>query len=242
MTLFLASVRDPAEAEVALGAGADIVDLKDPGEGSLGAVAPEMIKACVAAVAGRAAVSATVGDLPMEVELIRNAVRATAACGVDYVKLGLFSGGDPQGCLEPLWAEAPNAGLVLVVFADALPEFDATSAAERIGARGVMLDTARKDAGSLSDHLPIDGIGCFVSAAKRKGLMVGLAGSLQVHHVAPLLALQPDFMGFRGALCRGGARRDAIDANACHRMRTLISAKGCQLEPQMQEPHAPALC
>ncbi len=37
MTLFLASVRDAAEAEIAIGAGADIVDLKDPGQqGALG--------------------------------------------------------------------------------------------------------------------------------------------------------------------------------------------------------------
>ena len=65
MTLFLASVRDPAEAELALAAGADIVDLKDPGQGALGAVAPGVIAACVAAIAGRAPVSATIGDLPM---------------------------------------------------------------------------------------------------------------------------------------------------------------------------------
>ena len=40
MTLFLASVRDVAEAEIALLAGADIVDLKDPAQGALGAVDP----------------------------------------------------------------------------------------------------------------------------------------------------------------------------------------------------------
>ena len=38
MTLFLASVRDVAEAETALLAGADIIDLKDPAQGALGAV------------------------------------------------------------------------------------------------------------------------------------------------------------------------------------------------------------
>ena len=40
MTLFLASVRDVAEAETALLAGADIIDLKDPAQGALGAVDP----------------------------------------------------------------------------------------------------------------------------------------------------------------------------------------------------------
>jgi (5-formylfuran-3-yl)methyl phosphate synthase len=40
MTLFLASVRDEAEAEIALLNRADIVDLKEPAHGALGAVAP----------------------------------------------------------------------------------------------------------------------------------------------------------------------------------------------------------
>ena len=35
MTLFLASVRDAAEAEMAIGAGVDIVDLKDQAEAPL---------------------------------------------------------------------------------------------------------------------------------------------------------------------------------------------------------------
>jgi dihydroneopterin aldolase len=36
MTLFLASVRDEAEAAIALLARADIIDLKEPGRGALG--------------------------------------------------------------------------------------------------------------------------------------------------------------------------------------------------------------
>jgi (5-formylfuran-3-yl)methyl phosphate synthase len=242
MTQFLASVRDTAEAAVALGAGADIIDLKDPGRGALGAVDPKTIRACVATIAGYAAVSATIGDLPMDAGLVRDAVRATAACGVDHVKLGVFAGGDPRGCLELLRAEAREVSLILVLFADALPDFDAMSAAADIGARGVMLDTAGKDAGSLLDHLPADAIGRFVGAAKRKSLMVGLAGSLRAGHVAPLLEFQPDLMGFRGALCRRSVRCEAIDAIACRRIRALIPTEASQPRPQMREPHAAALC
>src|SRR5262245_29278297 len=65
-TLFLASVRDAAEAELAIGAGADIVDLKDPEGGALGALPPATIEACVRAIGGRVPVSATIGDLPLE--------------------------------------------------------------------------------------------------------------------------------------------------------------------------------
>src|SRR5712691_8352699 len=47
MTKFLASVRDVSEAEIALAAGADIIDLKEPARGALGAVEPAIIAAAV---------------------------------------------------------------------------------------------------------------------------------------------------------------------------------------------------
>jgi len=66
MTLFLASVRDAGEAEMAMTAGADIIDLKDPHSGALGALNLKTIASCVRSIARRAPVSATVGDLPLE--------------------------------------------------------------------------------------------------------------------------------------------------------------------------------
>jgi dihydroneopterin aldolase len=222
MTLFLASVRDTGEAELALAAGADLIDLKDPSQGALGALAPDAVAACVKAVAGRAPMSATVGDLPMEPMRIRDAVRAMAETGVDYVKLGLFPGGDAQACLGVLEEEAPCVRLVLVAFADAMPAFDAAAAAASIGAHGVMLDTMRKGAGSLLDHADRDKLAAFVEAAKAKGVAVGLAGSLRARHVPDLLRLKPDLLGFRGALCRNGVRGRALDADACAGIRALI--------------------
>ena len=189
MTRFLASVRDAEEAQAVLAAGADIVDLKDPAKGALGAVELPVIKTCVAAVAGRVAVSATVGDLPMDEDRLHDAVHATAACGVDDVKLGIQRSGDPHACFARLRKSPPRAGLILVFFADAMPDFDPVAAAIDAGARGLMLDTAGKQAGSLLDHMAIGDIAGFVEDGRRKGLMVGVAGALRANHVAPLLAL-----------------------------------------------------
>ena len=119
MTLFLASVRDAAEAELALGAGADIIDLKDTTQGALGALAPGDIAACVGRIEGRALLSATVGDLPLTCAT-RAAVLATAALGVDYVKLGVFPAEHAARSLEALEIEAAEVRLILVLFADAL--------------------------------------------------------------------------------------------------------------------------
>jgi dihydroneopterin aldolase len=222
MTLFLASVRDAAEAEMAIGAGADIVDLKDPAKGALGALEPRIIAACVRQAARRAPLSATIGDLPLEGEAVCAAALATAALGVDYVKLGLFPEGDAERCLSLLQAEAKRVHLILVLFADAMPKLDAITLAARIGASGVMFDTLGKGAGALPDHLTHARLAVHVAAAKACGLTVGLAGSLRAKHIPGLLALEPDLLGFRGALCQGGDRTRPLDPLRLAAIRALI--------------------
>ena len=242
MTRFLASVRDVAEAETALAAGADIIDLKDPAKGALGALASDAIASCVAAIAGRAELSATVGDLPMEPATVLSAVRATAATGVDYVKLGLFPGGDARGCLRLLAEQARGLRLILVVFADASPGFDAIREAALIGASGVMLDTACKDGRSLLDHLSLDVLADFVAEARAEGLLVGLAGSLRAIDVPHLLPLEPDLLGFRGALCLGGARGGALDQEPVTSIRALIPAEPRGVPRSVLPELSPSLC
>jgi dihydroneopterin aldolase len=235
MTLFLASVRDRLEAQIALAVGADIIDLKEPARGALGAVDHATIRTVLRDIAGRAPVSATVGDLPMRPKTVRESVSQVAGLGVDYVKLGIEPDGDPQGCLEGLRGVAAGARLILVLFADRLPDFDAVATASRIGAAGVMLDTAGKGSGSLLDHLGLAALFRFVTAAKAHGLTVGLAGSLRQEHVPALLGLAPDILGFRGALCRGQAREGTLDPAACREVRALIRAPD-RLDPGPRAP------
>ena len=237
MTLFLASVRNAAEAEMAIGAGADIIDLKDPGQGALGALVPDSIAACVTHIAARAPVSATIGDLPLEEEVVRGAVLATAGLGVDYVKLGLFPGGDAERCLNSLTTRVAQIRLILVLFADAMPDFDAIELAARIGAHGVMFDTMGKDGRSLSDHMSFMALAEYIASAKAEGLVVGLAGSLKAKHVASLVALAPDLLGFRGALCQSGDRSQGLDSDRLAAIRALIPER-----PRiLRESHLPDL-
>lgn len=237
MTHFLASVRNAAEAECVLAAGADIVDLKEPDEGALGAVAPSVVRACLRTIGGRKPVSATVGDLPMNPAVVADAVAATAELGVDTVKLGILVGGDPWGCFEVLGSLGTPADLVLVFFGDMPTDIDPVEAARASGANGVMLDTAGKERGSLTDHMTLGEIGRFVDRAHHAGLQVGLAGSLRPHHVQPLLGLRPDVIGFRGALCEQSARGSNLDPNACAKIGRLVAAGGTATEARF-EAHA----
>jgi dihydroneopterin aldolase len=222
VSLFLASVRDAAEAELALRAGADIIDLKDPVHGALGALAPAVIADCVRHVAGRAPVSATLGARPLDGEGVRAAILDTASQGVDYVKLGVFPSVGAERSLKRLAGVTAKLRLVLVLFADAMPKFDAIALAARIGAHGVMFDTRGKGAGALPEHMSYMGLAERIAAAKAEGLIVGLAGSLQARHVPSLIALAPDLLGVRGALCRDGDRVKRLDADRLASIRALI--------------------
>ena len=65
MTLMLASVASLEEADQVLGLGADLIDLKDPSRGALGAWPPDRVREAVGRIAGCRTTSATIGDLPM---------------------------------------------------------------------------------------------------------------------------------------------------------------------------------
>lgn len=204
MTRLLASVANLAEARLAAECGVDIIDLKNPAAGALGALPLDMVASIAGELRGRAPLSATVGDLPMEPETVRSAVAAMAATGVDYVKLGFFPGGDWLGVIENLKSLTERkVRLVAVLFADQPFALDWLSLFAAAGFAGAMLDTADKQAGSLTGLRDVSFLSAFVNATHRQGLLCGLAGSLRVEDIEPLRQLGPDYLGFRGALCSG---------------------------------------
>jgi (5-formylfuran-3-yl)methyl phosphate synthase len=222
MTLFLASVTGPEEAEVALKHGADIIDLKDPGSGALGAAPPDAVRATIAVVGGRRPVSAVTGDLPMQPDIVVAAVEAMAATGVDYIKVGLFPGSRREDCVRALAALARTGKIVGVMFADRGADNALLAVMAESGFAGAMLDTAGKGAGRLLQHADITTLNDFVAACRGCGLLAGLAGSLETPDIPRLLLLEPDYLGFRRALCAGQERTGRIDAEAVGIVRALI--------------------
>ena len=218
----LASVATLAEVDLALAVGVDLIDLKDPTAGALGAWPPAQLRAAVGRVAGRRPVSATVGDLPPDAAAMVAAARSTAATGVDLVKLGFFPGADHRALAQAL-APLARRGirLVAVLMADCGPDLGIAGTLAGAGFAGVMLDTADKRSGSLCRHLDVTVLGRFVGTAREHGLLSGLAGSLRLEDVGTLARLTPDFLGFRGALCRGG-RRSTLDQELLRAMRREV--------------------
>ncbi|MEN3793903.1 (5-formylfuran-3-yl)methyl phosphate synthase [Fulvimarina sp. MAC3] len=208
MIRFLASVSGPDEALVALRGGADIIDLKNPADGPLGAVSPALIEATIAAVGGRRPVSAVAGNCPMEPEAVRAAIEPRLEA--DFVKIGLFPAGiaASEAVVEAAADFSERSLLIAVLFADQDPDFAILDKLAQCGFSGVMLDTMEKGAGGLTRHLSSARLQDFVARGRERNLTVGLAGSLEVPDIPRLGPLAPDFLGFRGALTSGG--RDAM--------------------------------
>ena len=222
MTLMLASVTGPPEAEIALAHGADIIDLKDSTNGAFGAVSPETVRATAAAMQERRPLSAVSGEVPMEPDALLAAAGAMAQAGAEYVKVGLFPGARRMDCIRALSALARRAKLVGVVFADVDANQSLIPVMAESGFAAAMLDTARKGNGGLLAHKSIPELADFVDAARAKGLLAGLAGSLEAPDVPRLLLLAPDILGFRGGLCAAGDRTGSLDPAAIDEIRGLI--------------------
>ena len=205
MMRMLVSVRDVPEARVAARGGADFIDLKEPRDGALGGLPVATIAAIVHALRGQGsllAISATIGDLPMsDLEAILARVEAVAACGVDYVKVGIERGAQVTAVLDAL--AGSGLAIVPVFIADQGLAFEQIDHACALKFPALMLDTADKLAGSLFDVVSEADLRRFVTAVRASGALVGLAGALRRPQLAALRALGPDFAGFRSAVCAG---------------------------------------
>jgi len=222
----LVSAKNPAEALAAAAAGADFIDLKDPAAGALGGLAPERIATIIAALRDAHpvhAISATIGDGDaMSIAEVLARVAAVAACGVDYVKVGV----EPDARAQPLLDALARCGapVVPVLIADRGVPMPLIEHALRCATfPALMLDTVDKSAGSLLQRVNPQSLRAFVAAARNGATLSGLAGALRADDVPALRELAPDFAGFRSAVC-AGERDGALDASRVRALKAALHA------------------
>ncbi|MBS1202677.1 MAG: hypothetical protein H6R22_1186, partial [Chromatiaceae bacterium] len=116
--------------------------------------------------------------------------------------------GDCQRAIAPL---TQDRSVVAVLFADLSPPLEDLAGFAGAGFAGVMLDTADKSRGGLTAHASLGDLRAFVDQARALGLLCGLAGALRIDDIPALLGLAPDYLGFRGALCRSDQRQERVD-------------------------------
>jgi (5-formylfuran-3-yl)methyl phosphate synthase len=228
----LVSVVDPAEARLAVAGGVDIVDFKNPAEGSLGAPAPAVLAQVRDAVPAELPLSAALGDLPDLPGTAALAALGAARCGADYVKLGLWGPSRREEAVAVLRAARAavdgNAAVVAVAYADAvrvpgrpLPPSELVAAARDAGIAGCLLDTAIKDGRGLLSWLGPNALAGLVAEAHDAGLEIALAGELRADDLPAVRASGADIAGVRSAACRDGERTAALDPECVARLCAL---------------------
>jgi uncharacterized protein (UPF0264 family) len=214
----LISPKNITEAEIAEEGGADIIDIKNPAEGSLGANFPWVIRGIIKAIP-KTEISATLGDLDYRPGFASLAARGLSALGIDYVKGGLFvknrREGEEIGVAIIRAVAGHDSKVVFAAYGDyaslgSISPGEVIEIACTTGAQGVMIDTYHKNGTSLFDQMNLDEIKEFVDDAKGKGLLVALAGSIGKRHIPLIKNLDPDIVGIRGAVCTDNDREEGI--------------------------------
>ena len=234
----LVSVVDADEARVAAAAGAEIVDVKDPSTGSLGAPSPAVIGDVRAAVPAELPVSAAIGDMPNLPGTAALAALGAARSGASFVKVGLWGVSTEAEAVALLRAVRDGvagvsaAVVVAAAYADARRVTPAPLAPEllprvaRAAGVGVcLLDTAVKDGRGLLDWLSSDALASFVAEAHASGLQVALAGALRMEDLSAVRATGADIAGVRSAACGDGRRSGRLDAARVRALRTACEAE-----------------
>lgn len=248
----LISVAAAAEVAAALEGGADVVDIKQPSEGSLGAPQPALIRRVRPYVAPPVELSVAIGDAPHLPGTFALAALGAAGCGVDYVKVGVLGSKRAPEAVALLSAVRraalegnPRTRVLAVAYADAArvgapPPHSLPDIARDSGIEGVVLDTNIKDGTSVFAALGESAIAAFLDAARNADLLTGLAGSLSAGDLSRLRRLGPDLVGVRGAACEGG-RTGRVSAL---RVRGLRAALGLSVPASPLSAHtraAPAI-
>jgi len=226
MAGLIVSVRDAAEALVALENGASLIDVKEPSRGALGKADDDVIRAVIDAVAGRAPVSVAMGELADD-----GLPWPRDADGATFTKWGLHAANanDWRMLIRWLWTEALQPAVPCAyadVSSDETPSADEVCRFAVENRSGVFLiDTFNKDGRSLLDHLALPDLSRIAERCRDAGVKLALAGSLTADAIRTLLPLAPEWFAVRGAACEGG-REGRISGERVRALAALCRAGG----------------
>ena len=208
MTGLLVSVRDADEACQALAGGADVIDVKEPLRGALGAADHNVWHDVRQAIPTDFPLSVALGELTDG----KIAQRAALVPRIQFAKVGM------SGCLDladwptpweqvlgqlPIETKRVAVGYVDHRAARAPDPREVLRLAPAVNCRTLLLDTFAKDQGDLFDHLDDSQLALLARKCRAAGIALVLAGSLKLTSIERALSFAPALVAVRGAACRG---------------------------------------
>jgi uncharacterized protein (UPF0264 family) len=238
----LVSVRNSAEAKIALDAGVDILDIKEPARGSLGNAEPATIHQ-IEQLARRHSPSVPVSvacgeviDFPLSEPI--------PTAGVSFLKLGLAGLRGRRNWVSD-WQDAksqistsgeadPASAWIAVAYVDdqaqAPPADEVLTAAIETKCRGLLFDTFGKNGQNLFDCIPQKKLRVLIAEAQQQGLLCALAGNLRLTDLERVRELHADIVAVRTAACVEQNRQAEISAEAIRNLRRSLADKGAWSE------------
>ncbi len=233
--LLLISPINTEEALESIEGGADIVDVKNPKEGSLGANFPWVIKNIRKITPKEMHVSATLGDVPYKPGTVSLAAAGAVVSGANYIKVGLYGTKNYDEALDVMKNVVrsvkdfnEDALIVASGYADAhrvgaVDPMEIPRVAADAGADLAMVDTAVKDGKTLFDFMDVEKLQKFNDTIHEYGIKSALAGSVKKDQLKLLHDIGCDVVGIRGAACTGGDRNNgSIHRSAVKELKDMI--------------------
>ncbi len=222
MMQLLISVKNVEEALLAFSANVDIIDLKDPGVGALGALDVEETGRIIAAIDGFCILSATVGEQHVRLNDLILDIEARAEMGIDLIKIAvspLFY--DENFLIEMAKLTIVGIKIVAVFFADDALDLNLLPILQKADFYGAMLDTKTKHNDLLTVQT-IQVLQKFVDLCEKNHLKSGLAGSLKPQYIELLHKINPTYIGFRGGVCENSSRIEALSSGKVIEVKDML--------------------
>jgi len=224
----LVSPRDIPEARKSL--AADIIDVKKPSEGSLGANFPWVIREIKSL--STKPVSAAIGDFDYKPGGASLAAYGAACSGADYIKVGLMFDGIEkasdliESVVKAVKDEFPEKRVVISAYSDylrlgSISPFDMAPLVAEAGADLAMIDTGIKDGKSTFDFMDEASLTRFSWKNHDLGIGTAIAGALKMEDIPVLKRINPDIIGVRGMVC-GGDRNASIREELVQKLMVMV--------------------
>jgi uncharacterized protein (UPF0264 family) len=251
----LVSVRDLREAEIAVAAQVDWLDVKDPNQGPLGRPRFETASA-IAQLAARLSpglrVSVALGEsreasMLELLDYVQHFDEATsfklAFSNRNHGSTSEIPVDDDRRNWSLLFRELAGrlsrGRLIPVFYADREfargPAWEAVvELASEVGGNRILIDTFNKDGRSLINHLNHDVLAEMIHFAAEQCISVAVAGSLRKSEIPTLMKVGADVIGVRGAACKATNRVDSIDPASLQELTAIFKSQlGGAMDPQI---------
>lgn len=259
MTKLLISVRDAQEARQVLAHDIGILDVKEPDRGALGRSDPESLQVIGSLNESapkrertngnsmRVPRSFAAGELsewmadscPLTADTLLSYYGNQVLGYYQFVKVGL-AGLKSNSHWKTIWRTffeslPEHASPVAVAYFDyrqcnsLSPDQMIDFASERSRCKTVLFDTYDKSA-NLFRHCTPGELGRWVEATQSAGMKVVIAGSVDRVCLGEVLDAAPDYVGVRGAVCRG-QRTGRIDESLLVSFLDEVLDGGVQVKP-----------